>query len=265
MWSLEFVEVADDELMTKKLSDKSDDADTGSRDTADVDEKSMSRPLDIPSSSVSNRHANVSLVEYSSSVDSDTGHMQCAVENWLSAEKQCGDDTAPTSPLVDSDRRQHSRDVSTTDAAAAAVGGELFAMDDEESTPLNNTAAITSQFRSSAKLDSLSSVPTFSIDTPESGDFCFVTEQDISDSQLIATGLQRRVLRDGFHWQKQLVFRSKLTMHTAFERKDNKDPAAVTSLAVSRYQTSHFTYSLSTTNGRRLCMIVLFIYSFICL
>jgi len=39
----------------------------------------------------------------------------------------------------------------------------------------------------------------------------------------------------GFRWQRQLVFRSKLTMHTAFERKDNKDPAAVTAVAISRY------------------------------
>jgi len=39
----------------------------------------------------------------------------------------------------------------------------------------------------------------------------------------------------GFKWQRQLVFRSKLTMHTAFERKDNKDPAAVTAVNISRY------------------------------
>lgn len=38
----------------------------------------------------------------------------------------------------------------------------------------------------------------------------------------------------GFQWQSQLVFRSKLTMHTAFERKDNKDPAAVTAIAISK-------------------------------
>ena len=41
-------------------------------------------------------------------------------------------------------------------------------------------------------------------------------------------------LRDGFVWQKQLVFRSKLTMHTAFERKDNKEPAAVTCISVAK-------------------------------
>ena len=33
---------------------------------------------------------------------------------------------------------------------------------------------------------------------------------------------------------KKLVFRAKLTMHTAFERPDNVDPAAVTALAISK-------------------------------
>ena len=45
---------------------------------------------------------------------------------------------------------------------------------------------------------------------------------------------RRRKLRDGFRWQKQLVFRYKLTMHTAFERKDNTNPAPVTAIATSR-------------------------------
>jgi hypothetical protein len=38
----------------------------------------------------------------------------------------------------------------------------------------------------------------------------------------------------GFRWQRQLMFRSKLTMHTAFERKDNKEPSAVTAIAISK-------------------------------
>ncbi|KRY48286.1 WD repeat and FYVE domain-containing protein 3 [Trichinella britovi] len=37
-----------------------------------------------------------------------------------------------------------------------------------------------------------------------------------------------------FHWERQLVFRGKLTMHTAFERKDNPAPAAVTALMPSK-------------------------------
>jgi len=228
MWSLEFVEVADDELITKKSSDRSDD--TSSRDTADVVEKSPSQPLDIPSSSVSSRHTNLGAAEYSSSLDSDTGHMQCAVENWLSAEKLSCDDATPTCHAVDSDRHQQSIDDS---APAAASAGEMFVMDDEDESQTNSIPAAAARVSPASRTDMLSSIPTVSIDTPESGEFCFITKQDVSDS--ISTGVQHRKLRDGFHWQKQLVFRSKLTMHTAFERKDNKDPAAVTALAVSRY------------------------------
>ena len=206
------MQVADDELITKKLSDRSEtDTDAVSRDgAADIMEKLVSRPVDIAPSSVSNRHTNVGAREYSSSVDSDTGHMQYAVDNWLSAEKHCSNDMH----VVETVGSEHSRDLS-------AAAGELFAMDEDASHP-------------HAKSETFSSIPTVSIDTPESGDFCFVTEQDISDAQSAATGVQLQKLRDGFHWQKQLVFRSKLTMHTAFERKDNKEPAAVTALAVSR-------------------------------
>jgi len=224
MWSLEFVEVADDELMMmKKASDRSDDADTMSRDSA------LSQPVDIALSAVSNRHTNLGVGEYSSSLDSDTGHMQYAVDNWLSAEKQRSDNT---SRAGNTDSRQHSTDLPSTEALTA---GEMFAMDeDEETSQSQSSASAVSEVRSTTKSETLSSLPTISVDTPESGDFCFVTEQDINESQMVAVGFQQRKLRDGFHWQKQLVFRSKLTMHTAFERKDNKDPAAVTALAVSR-------------------------------
>ncbi|TMW40453.1 hypothetical protein DOY81_014467, partial [Sarcophaga bullata] len=41
-------------------------------------------------------------------------------------------------------------------------------------------------------------------------------------------------LTDGFKWQRQLMFRSKLTMHTAYDRKDNAEPASITALTVSK-------------------------------
>lgn len=42
------------------------------------------------------------------------------------------------------------------------------------------------------------------------------------------------VLFKGFRWQRQLVYRSKLTMHTAYDRKDNAQPASITALTVSK-------------------------------
>ncbi|QQP38080.1 WD repeat and FYVE domain-containing protein, partial [Caligus rogercresseyi] len=41
-------------------------------------------------------------------------------------------------------------------------------------------------------------------------------------------------INDGYIWKKDLILRAKLTMHTAFERPDNGDPAAVTALAISK-------------------------------
>lgn len=39
----------------------------------------------------------------------------------------------------------------------------------------------------------------------------------------------------GFRWKRQLVFRSKLTMHTAYDRKDNAEPASITCISISKY------------------------------
>lgn len=51
----------------------------------------------------------------------------------------------------------------------------------------------------------------------------------------------------GFKWQRQLVFRSKLTMHTAYDRKDNAEPASITALAVSK---DHKTLYVGDARGR---------------
>jgi len=152
--------------------------------------------------------------------------MQYAVDNWLSAEKQSLDaDTSPTSQSAVAD--------TAADSQPSDAAGELFAMDEDDESTESAVPQVIPRARSATpRMETLSSIPTVSIDTPESvgADFCFITEQDVGESPMLA----RRKLRDGFHWQKQLVFRSKLTMHTAFERKDNKEPAAVTALAVSR-------------------------------
>ena len=51
----------------------------------------------------------------------------------------------------------------------------------------------------------------------------------------------------------QLVFRAKLTMHTAFERSDNTEPAAVTSLAVAK---DHRTLFVGDERGRVFSWVV---------
>lgn len=69
-------------------------------------------------------------------------------------------------------------------------------------------------------------------DTSLTDSFVMVTEVDTKPRKINP----QNILRDGFKWQRQLVFRSKLTMHTAYDRKDNAEPASITALAVSRYE-----------------------------
>ncbi|CAM1304230.1 WDFY3 (predicted) [Pycnogonum litorale] len=81
-----------------------------------------------------------------------------------------------------------------------------------------------------------------------SNDGNYETEQQSSvRKQVMARKRQQSRLRDGSKWQCQLVFRSKLTMHTAFNRKDNSDPAAITAIAVSK---DHKTVYVGDSKGR---------------
>ncbi len=62
-----------------------------------------------------------------------------------------------------------------------------------------------------------------------------------------ATEEEAATRNDGYSWTRRLVFRAKLTMHTAFERSDNVEPAAVTALAISK---DHRTIYVGDEKGR---------------
>ena len=56
---------------------------------------------------------------------------------------------------------------------------------------------------------------------------CFPRAATLSLSNMRSNGTFRRPsvkLREGYKWKRQLTLRGKLTMHTAFDRKDNKNP-----------------------------------------
>ncbi|CAH1175861.1 unnamed protein product [Phaedon cochleariae] len=78
------------------------------------------------------------------------------------------------------------------------------------------------------------------------------SDTSLTDSFVMVSEKKRHInpmnsLRPGFKWQRQLVFRSKLTMHTAYDRKDNAEPASVTALAVSK---DHRSVYVGDTRGR---------------
>jgi WD repeat and FYVE domain-containing protein 3 len=262
MWSLEFVEVADEEKRQRKATNEKWDApSSGGGAEQDNQHTSPSRTGKSSSMAIPGRLDDfkdpsllkTKLTECSSSVDSDTGHMVYAVQNWLNAEKV---DRSGTRRV---ERCECDEDQYSNTARDDGNSDEIFAMDDANVYKRTSAANVDVGTDAAAALgdsSTASSQPTFNAanveasattagsvdDSPTSGDFCFVTVNDVKDAMSSAArsgpmtpGLIRRKLRDGFRWQKQLVFRSKLTMHTAFERKDNKDPASVTALAVSRF------------------------------
>jgi len=93
-------------------------------------------------------------------------------------------------------------------------------------------------------------IPSVPLDSNlNSEDFVVVTDQDVPPPPGPSGGRRRRRRKteDGYMWKKQLIFRAKLTMHTAFERADNASPAAVTALAVSK---DHKTVYVGDEKGR---------------
>ncbi|XP_050428058.1 WD repeat and FYVE domain-containing protein 3 [Adelges cooleyi] len=75
--------------------------------------------------------------------------------------------------------------------------------------------------------------------------FVIVDQDDTSQKAISVSPLCS--LREGFQWQRQLVFRSKLTMHTAYDRKDNTEPASITCISISK---DHRTVYIGDARGR---------------
>jgi len=59
----------------------------------------------------------------------------------------------------------------------------------------------------------------------DDGGFEVLSEREIAGAFALAPGCV---------WKRELCFRGKLTLHTSYERKDNIEPAAITSLGVAR-------------------------------
>ncbi|KAB0793199.1 hypothetical protein PPYR_12819 [Photinus pyralis] len=112
---------------------------------------------------------------------------------------------------------------------------------DTEDTPPVPPARRRSRMQGIPRKSEGNSADSVSLEVDEgSGMRTSKSDTNLTDSFIIVPEPRKRPvnphssLRPGFKWQRQLVFRSKLTMHTAYDRKDNAEPASITALAVSR-------------------------------
>ena len=95
-----------------------------------------------------------------------------------------------------------------------------------------------------------------SLTVPTAGGAASTIRNSKSDTSLVDSfivvgggrgGKETAELKSGHRWTARLCFASKLTMHTAYERRDNREPAAITCLAVSR---DHRTVFVGDARGR---------------
>ena len=276
------MEVADETI--KRQTDKKASEGAAKEDTPDTSKPALRRQrsaaLDIPSDEKSAaerlqefkdpEYLATRTVELGSSAESDGG-LEHYDRGKVRMQREDSSNFSSTDNLAGMGGRQGSFDRSTVYSTSSAgdglsvpgggavPGGDLISFDMDEDCVDTKEAnpQVDSAVDALAELDP---PPPRNNQSKEStvdrqvrgasgkeSEFEMVTESEVKDA--IKTVLQpsprhRRTLRDGFRWQKQLVFRSKLTMHTAFERKDNKDPAAVTALAVSRWASHILTPSV---------------------
>ena len=100
---------------------------------------------------------------------------------------------------------------------------------------LSNTSASDSEtvnLNQSECDDSLNTSKNRTQDLEE--EFVLIDSNQFGASLKKNTSENEFILKEGFKWQRELIFRSKLTMHTSFDRKDNSDPASVTALSISK-------------------------------
>ncbi|CAF4232817.1 unnamed protein product, partial [Rotaria sp. Silwood2] len=96
------------------------------------------------------------------------------------------------------------------------------------------------------------SVP--SLNSPTGSDkFIVVTDVEILEAKTSSNNNETHIkstyldLKEGFKWDRRINYRGKLTMHTAYERKENSSPAAVTAIGISK---DHKTLFVGDARGR---------------
>ncbi|CAD5124378.1 unnamed protein product [Dimorphilus gyrociliatus] len=108
-------------------------------------------------------------------------------------------------------------------------------------SPTNSLTAHSSEEDDGEEVEELAEEAT---EATDSGN---ISPATAGDFVIVGSKRPKGELKTGFKWQRQLIFKSKLTMHTAYERKDNQQPAAVTAIAVSR---DHRTIYVGDLRGR---------------
>ncbi len=243
MWSIDYIQVPVDE------DDKTDRSSSASSTPTDVCRNGDSTSLAIPPSKdeIVRRLSIASATAESNKGDED--------EESTEGNASSPEDRDNEWDLLHIEPPEETVSISITHSKSAAMfltpvtKGSSLTEHNEKPIPKTPTVS------TGPSILELPKIRTSKSDTSLFDSFIIVNEQECNRKRTSSTA----VLKPGHKWIAQLVFRSKLTMHTAFERKDNTEPAAITALAISKDNKTVFVgdargrvFSWSVSEGRGL-------------
>eukprot|EP00117_Sycon_ciliatum_P021330 scpid96495/ scgid18729/ WD repeat and FYVE domain-containing protein 3; Autophagy-linked FYVE protein len=143
--------------------------------------------------------------------------------------RDCGGSAAMTDTITHatSDTLDDTETTTTTTTAAAAATATAGGSDglNPSVDPVTSAASASS---SPTTTHTKLVIPT---DSPHDGD---AEKKKKKEEEKNKGKGNRKDGKQGGRWQRRLILRARLTMHTAFDRVDNKFPAAITSLHITR-------------------------------
>ncbi|XP_054166813.1 WD repeat and FYVE domain-containing protein 3-like [Oppia nitens] len=223
MWSLDYVQVPIDD---DDKSDRSSNTSISSTPTTDVCKGESSLVIPVSKDEIVRRLSIASATAESNKGDEDE---ESTEGNASSPEDKDNDwDLLHIEPSDDIPTLSMPQSKSTT-IFVTSLNKQTQQMEASKhqkplpKTPTNLTA-------SGASALEVPKIRTSKSDTSLFDSFIIVNENECNRNR----NQLNAVLKPGHKWIPKLVFCSKLTMHTAFERNDNTEPAAITALAISK-------------------------------
>ncbi|CAF3844508.1 unnamed protein product [Rotaria magnacalcarata] len=187
-----------------------------------------------------------------------TGSSDGVVRMWTIGYDQVVDEPSSLSPLILASTEDQSRVVSISqpslmklqsNTSQISIDSDVESDEGEGKSALTSTGpCLSSQIDPSFDDDGELNVNKDTLDLPSvavlnsptgSDKFIVVTDVEILEAKSNTNEAHNKStyldLKEGFKWDRRLNYRGKLTMHTAFERKENISPAAVTAIGIAKH------------------------------
>ncbi|CAF5188624.1 unnamed protein product [Rotaria magnacalcarata] len=188
-----------------------------------------------------------------------TGSSDGVVRMWTIGYDQVVDEPSSLSPLILASTEDQSRVVSISqpslmklqsNTSQISIDSDVESDEGEGKSALTSTGpCLSSQIDPSFDDDGELNVNKDTLDLPSvavlnsptgSDKFIVVTDVEILEAKSNTNEAHNKStyldLKEGFKWDRRLNYRGKLTMHTAFERKENISPAAVTAIGIAKHR-----------------------------